>query len=104
MKKNKRRTLWVVMGLILLTGVAMVIAGHTETSYGPFSNPHRRSCQRTGGPCSHRRAPGSGQSAARIRRDRYPGVDIDGAGRPILRKSARATPWTWSWFSTAVAP
>ena len=32
MKKNNRRPLAVVMGLMLLTGVAMVIAGHTESS------------------------------------------------------------------------
>jgi Ca-activated chloride channel homolog len=32
MKKNNRRSLGVVVGLMFLTGVAMLIAGHTETS------------------------------------------------------------------------
>jgi len=39
MKKNNRRTLAVVMGLIFLTGVAMVIAGHTDTSDARLATP-----------------------------------------------------------------
>lgn len=43
MKKNNRRPLAVVMGLMLLTGVAMVIAGQTESSDARLTIP-------TGGP------------------------------------------------------
>jgi len=43
MKNNNRRTLVVVVSLILLTGVAMLIAGHRETSVARLTT-------RTGGP------------------------------------------------------
>lgn len=39
MKKNNRSALAVVMGLILLTGVAMVVAGHTKISDMPLATP-----------------------------------------------------------------
>jgi Ca-activated chloride channel homolog len=39
MKRKSRRSLAVVMGLILLTGVAMLIAGHTETSDARLTVP-----------------------------------------------------------------
>ena len=45
MKNNNRRTLVVVVSLILLTGVAMVIAGHREASVARLTT-------RTGGPTS----------------------------------------------------